>query len=288
MRREGGWTCTACRKKSLTWSRLAPQVCTGNPADTWTLKAKEAAPSGLGSSNKHHIVVSDPLFWCTTCGAYGETAPKMLISPCNGRHTGRRKKYGMREQLRCLRAGVHPKTLLSIPPPVPLQQWEATKLARANPDPSPSTAPKLPPSLEDDGTEFTSAFLRRGCPSTSLLDSSTEDRQPKRARVTPIQKLRLKIALGNAEQKGFKRKLELLLTSVELEDPDLIGFWTDEDTGGPTATTNPPQPPPKPGSSRWHAGSSTSSRLALDAVGFDPTRPGVEPDGGFAGRQVPA
>ena len=166
--RDGGWHCLKCRKRSLTWSRLAPQQCPGCPAEAWTAKAVQRAPTIRTTGRQHNVVVSDPVFWCSACGAYGETAPKLLTQPCRGPQHRRRdaaaKRYGMREQLRCLRRGKHPKTLQSLPPPIPIRQWEAINANMNNQPPDDTLAQQPPPNITDDGTSFTQAFLRRGRP----------------------------------------------------------------------------------------------------------------------------
>ena len=134
----------------MTWSKLAPQICTGPPAETWDQIAHKRDPTIATTGRKHHIVVSDPIYWCTTCGAYAETAPKLLTQPCDKRT----KAYGMREQLRCLRTGKHPKTLRSIPPPIQLKYWEELKAAAltvkdrtpAQPRPTPTSKTTAPTS----------------------------------------------------------------------------------------------------------------------------------------------
>ena len=76
----------------------------------------------VGTPGKRHcIVVSHPLFWCVVCGAYGETAPKLLTKPCRRRLQGKWVAGGMLGQLKVLRSGRHPKTLQPIPPPIPLK-----------------------------------------------------------------------------------------------------------------------------------------------------------------------
>ena len=73
----------------MTWSRLAPQTCQGPATSSWTAKADEASLATGTAGRKHCIVVSDPIFWCVTCGAFAETAPKLLATSCRGKHEGK-------------------------------------------------------------------------------------------------------------------------------------------------------------------------------------------------------
>ena len=156
-RRGTGWWCVTCRAKSLTWSRLAPQTCRGRATDTWSAKEHERSLSAGTPGNKHCIVVSHPLFWCVVCGAYGETAPKLLTKPCRRRLQGKWVAGGMLGQLKVLRSGRHPKTLQPIPPPHPAQGVGGR--AREPPSPSPCRPTPARPS----------PHRRRGCPHWSFL-----------------------------------------------------------------------------------------------------------------------
>jgi hypothetical protein len=88
-RRWPGWWCLTCRMRSLSWAKLAPQSCKGNAVNKWAARAAKVARCKGNSGRKHNIVVSEPLFWCTTCGSYAETAPKLLFQDCRGKHQGR-------------------------------------------------------------------------------------------------------------------------------------------------------------------------------------------------------
>ena len=136
----GKWWCSVCRVKSSTWSRLAPQRCHGSAAATWSEKALQDALSTGGSARMHQIVVSHPVFWCTTCGACGERSPQLLAKQCRGPQSGRGGQSGLKKQLRYLRAGKHPETRLPLPPPIPLKQWEATNSTLLSRDPVPSAS----------------------------------------------------------------------------------------------------------------------------------------------------
>ena len=76
-------------------------------------------------------------------------------------------------QLKVLLAGRHPKTSRPLPKPVSLKQWQATKAVQHEQCQdieiwrgrgSTDWPIQNPPRLEDDGTEFTRAFLRKGKP----------------------------------------------------------------------------------------------------------------------------
>ena len=123
----------------------------------------------------------------------------------------------MRGQLKVLKSGRHPKTLLPIPPPVPLAEWERSMLAprTANP-PTRSEQATLPPDIPDDGAELTRAFIRRGRPAERQGDH-----------LPPIKRLRTKLASRALQASSNKRRLEDFLSVSELADPDLIDFWND-------------------------------------------------------------
>ena len=79
----GGW-CTVCRDKSMTWSKLAPKECRGSAVATWSAKAYELTLASGIPGRRHCIGVSGSLFWCVTCGAFVESAPKLLTKGCRG------------------------------------------------------------------------------------------------------------------------------------------------------------------------------------------------------------
>lgn len=103
-----GWWCTVCKVKSLSWDKLAPQGCKGNAPVTWSVKAFERAGASRTPHKKHVAVKSGPVFWCVACGAFAETAPKLLNQPCKGKHEGKCVAGGMRGQLKVLQSGRHP------------------------------------------------------------------------------------------------------------------------------------------------------------------------------------
>ena len=273
----------------MTWSKLAPQICTGPPAETWDQIAHKRDPTIATTGRKHHIVVSDPIYWCTTCGAYGETAPKLLTQPCDKRT----KAYGVREQLRCLRTGKHPKTLRSIPPPIQLKYWEELKAAALTVKDRTPAEPRPTPNIEDDGSYFNDAFRRRGIPEasteagsaaaaagpTTTAEQQQTDRPAKKPRASPLHRLHLRQAWNRAEAKGIKRKLVALLHQDMLDDPDLITFWTDDDPA-PSEETSPPRlNPPRSPSLKRHAGCSKFAHQFSDG-GASKNRFQVDFEGG--------
>ena len=124
------------------------------------------AVTKLDETKPHNIVVSGSLFWCTVCGAFAESAPKLLGRGCRARHQGRWVSGGIPGQLKVLQSGRHPKTFESIQRPIELNVW----LARDSDVGNLSTAITVwrgrgsedwpiqgPPNLEDDGTALTQA-----------------------------------------------------------------------------------------------------------------------------------
>ena len=124
----------------------------------------------------------------------------------------------MRGQLKVLKSGRHPKTLLPIPPPVPLAVWESSKHTPPTvPPPTSIEQTTQPLNIHDDGTELTQAFIRRGRPT-----ETQDDHLP------PIKRLKNKLASRALQASSNKRKLEEFLSVAELADPDLIDFWNDD------------------------------------------------------------
>ena len=50
------------------------------------------------------------VMWCTTCGAYGASAPRLLTTTCRGNPKGVARRRGMELRLRRLEQGLHLKT----------------------------------------------------------------------------------------------------------------------------------------------------------------------------------
>ena len=181
--------CKVCRCKSSTKATLETQRCKGSAVDRWQEKArhvparKSTAPTAprnckvikahtkQATTKAHSIVVSGDLFWCIVCGAFAESAPKLLGKGCRARHQGKWKAGGMPGQLKVLLSGRHPKTLKPIPKPVAIRRWQATAKGQLGQSEaievwrgrgSEDWPIQNPPKLEDDGTALTSAFLRKG------------------------------------------------------------------------------------------------------------------------------
>ena len=66
-----------------------------------------------------------------------------------------------------------------------------------------------------DGTEFTEAFARRGKRHTDC-----------NAITSAVERLRRRHAAQMLNASGNKRKIEETLNSGELQDPDLVEFWS--------------------------------------------------------------
>ena len=83
------WWCTVCRTKFLSWEKLAPQGCKGSVVVKWAVKAHDRTLATAAPFRKHCTVKSGPVFWCVTCGAFVESAPKLLTQACRGKHEWR-------------------------------------------------------------------------------------------------------------------------------------------------------------------------------------------------------
>ena len=109
----------------MKWAKLAPQVCGGRAAERWAKKACNKADGATkrAEGKKHHVVESSPILWCSACGAYGETAPKLLTQQCRGDPRGKPELRGMADQLRQLVKGKHPKTGTLLGPRPRCRTW---------------------------------------------------------------------------------------------------------------------------------------------------------------------
>ena len=74
-----------------------------------------------------------------------------------------------------------------------------------------------PPVIEDDGTEFSRAFLRRGVPLAAAEGSGNER--------DPAKRLQARLARQALGRCCNKRKIEAFLSAAETRDPDLVEFW---------------------------------------------------------------
>ena len=228
VRSGSGWSCICCKARSITWARLAPQQCRGDAATRWNSIASGRMPCSGPMPKKHTIMVSGQVTWCGTCGAYACSAPILLTRPCKGRPLIG-SAGGLRGQLRLLRAGMHPRTRLPIPPPIPLRRWEELNSdvnrckARDGPPPVVGTEGPPPPAIQDDGSLFTKAFLTRGLKRT------------KEGAGTAVERIRKRIRRAATEEKQEDAAKEQdiildFLTPAEREDQDLIDFWKADDS----------------------------------------------------------
>ena len=178
--------CKISRCKSGTRALLGQQRCKGSAVAKWQDKAKVRPSTYPTQRNRrpviatitkgeaakpHSIVVSGNIFWCIVCGAFAESAPKLLARSCKTRHQGKWKAGGMPGQLKVLLSGRHPRTLKPIPKPVPLSRWREKDMERDHLSQaievwrgrgSEDWPVQKKPRLVDDGTALTRAFLRKG------------------------------------------------------------------------------------------------------------------------------
>ena len=220
-RTSGGWWCGVCRAASAEWAKLAPQECKGHATDRWTQIAAMRGKNDAKPAKPHRLMVSGPVVWCNTCGAYACAAPLLLAQPCSGRPTKTTARDRCR-QLARLRAGEHPETRKTLNLPIPIEEWKANVEKRKNAKPTQDAlhhSPRPPPAISDDGTEFTRAFIRRGRPDEAPVHGG------------PLDKITARLKRANAatetEQPRPKRtkvKVEEFLNSIDLADPDLVEF----------------------------------------------------------------
>ena len=90
-----GWWCTTCTIKSTKKSSITSRTCKGPAVVNWKAKAKKR-PTTAGNFRSHCTVVSGTFHWFVTCGAFAESAPKLLVYSCRGRHQGKWTAGGMR------------------------------------------------------------------------------------------------------------------------------------------------------------------------------------------------
>ena len=105
-----GWICEICKKRSLVKKRLATKKCCGVKGCESVQKVEERSPE----RRMHVIRLSGTVSWCGICGAFAESRSQRLQGSCKGPppvHVG----GGLRAQLLCLRASVHPVTKERLP-----------------------------------------------------------------------------------------------------------------------------------------------------------------------------
>jgi hypothetical protein len=113
------WVCKKCKRKSKTYTNIAPTRCNGSAVVRWEVSARAVAQQGVPDSGGHSRVVSGDILWCSTCGSYASTVARNLARPCPGRFQGC-ARGGLAGQLKVLKSGRHPVTLRALPPPVPV------------------------------------------------------------------------------------------------------------------------------------------------------------------------
>ena len=116
---------------------------------------------------------------CGVWGAYADTTPKLITQACRGDPEGKPHLRGMLLQNNCLLKNVHPVTKKHLPPPVLVQASSLVVASREARDASANLQPILPPPvIEDDGTEFSRAFLRRGVPRRRQARPASKETRP--------------------------------------------------------------------------------------------------------------
>ena len=100
---EGGQLrCASCRRYAFTEATKAQ--LRSSPCDKWESRLDIA-----GGAMGHILRVTDSrLYFCSVCGAYGDSSLKGLVKPCLGR--GARAKTA----LDAIEKGIHPRTGLCV------------------------------------------------------------------------------------------------------------------------------------------------------------------------------
>lgn len=214
------------RAASAEWAKLAPQECKGHATDRWTQIAAMRGKNDAKPAKPHRLMVSGPVVWCNTCGAYACAAPLLLAQPCSGRPTKTTARDRCR-QLARLRAGEHPETRKTLNLPIPIEEWKVNVEKRKNAGPTQDAlhhSPRPPPAISRDGTEFTRAFIRRGKPAEAPVLGG------------PLNRITARLKRTNATTetepplKRTRVKVEEFLNSTELADADLVGFWSRDES----------------------------------------------------------
>ena len=133
----GRWNCTLCKRSSKRWALLAAGLCEGSAARRLATRVKAITDSGGGLGTGHCFWLSGEVLWCSTCGAFAEGCGTMALArPCQGkRKVGSRQsanqggRNGLRQQLRNLVKGLHPRTRALLPPPIPMDPNAVTPQA---------------------------------------------------------------------------------------------------------------------------------------------------------------
>jgi hypothetical protein len=212
-RHGAGWWCTCCRARSIKWEKLAMQMCGGPAEAKWASRASKSS-SCRGARRTHKTQKDGDVIWCTRCGAYGTEAPRLLTTACRGNPKGDDRRKGMEWRLRRLEQGLHPKTGAPLVLEKPRAKKQQQQQGVAPSAEAVQTAEPPPPKLVDDGTEFTRAFIRRGKRELQV-----------QAETNPLARFRARSAVAELERYSNKRKIQDILNSDELLDPDLVAFW---------------------------------------------------------------
>jgi hypothetical protein len=112
-----GWKCSVCKRCSASWRAIAGEKCRGSAAVRWAEKAQLLAERGISIGGGHSRLLSGDVMWCGTCGCYADGKAVGLAAPCAG-PPAKLGHGGMWGQLRKLRNGRHPRTGVTLPPPV--------------------------------------------------------------------------------------------------------------------------------------------------------------------------
>jgi hypothetical protein len=81
---KGVWRCTACRRSSENWHRIAPGVCRGAAEWHWAQRAEQMANRNQVDGAGHSRAAYGGLTWCLRCGSYAVAWAKGLAMPCKG------------------------------------------------------------------------------------------------------------------------------------------------------------------------------------------------------------
>ena len=106
-----GWICEVCKKRSLVKQRLSTKKCGGSKGGVNVQVGREANGE---RSRGHAIRVSGTIKRCGVCRAFAESRSQRLQGSCKGPPPVS-AGGGLRAQLRCLRASIHPVTKERLP-----------------------------------------------------------------------------------------------------------------------------------------------------------------------------
>ncbi len=109
---------------------METKSCKGSVSRKWKGKAaasilEHVNEPAIQASKVHRIWYSGDIIWCSVCGCYAEHKARGLTTFCEGKFEGIWKGGGRVAQLKSLKANLHPKTRVPIPPAVSESQWLA-------------------------------------------------------------------------------------------------------------------------------------------------------------------